>query len=208
MDGLTDATVTAQKIISCVGRVRERFGVKHIVDVLTGAQTEQVRRCGHDQLTTYGLLKETRRGAVTNMLYQLIDLGLLIRTEGDRPIVTMNDASWSVLRGERKVRLQQPKPKAVKRTRIDRVSWEGVHHGLFEHLRDVRRTLAAERGVPAFVIFGDVTLREMARFRPGSRRTLRGVHGVGDKKLTDFGEVFLSEINAYCQQQNLDTDRG
>jgi ATP-dependent DNA helicase RecQ len=206
VEGMADATITAQKIISCVARVHERYGAKYVVDVLMGAETEQVRQRGHKELSTYGLLSDQPRGSVMNMLYQLIDLGLLIRTEGDRPVIMLNDASWSVLRGERKVRLQKPKTKPVKKTRADTVSWKGVHRGLFERLRYARRTLAAEHGVPAYIIFGDVTLREMARLRPRSLEALRRVRGVGDKKLADFGDLFLNEIDAYCRDHDLATD--
>ncbi len=197
IEGLTDATVTAQKIISGVARLHGQFGAKYLVDVLVGAETEQVRHREHDQLSTYGLLKDTPRGAVMNMVFQLVDLGLLIRTDGDRPVLTLNDASWSVMRGQRTVRLQQPRAKPVKRTRADTMSWEGVNRGLFEHLRGVRRELAAKRGVPPFIIFGDATLREMAHACPGTVDAMRHIRGVGDKKLADFGAIFLAEIAAY-----------
>src|SRR4029077_3090284 len=131
VEGLADATVTAQKILSCVARTGERFGAEHIVDVLLGANTDRIRRWGHEELSTYGLLKGTPRPNLTNMLYQLIDDGLLERTTDERPVLRLNDASREVLRGNRSVRLLQPKAK-VKKTRIDEKSWESVDAGLFE----------------------------------------------------------------------------
>ncbi|HXQ24568.1 MAG TPA: DNA helicase RecQ [Candidatus Acidoferrales bacterium] len=205
VEGLADATVTAQKILSCVARAGERFGAEHIVDVLLGANTERVRRWHHEQLSTYGLLKSTNRKALTNMLYQLLDEGLLERTAEERPVLRLNDAAWAVLRGQRTVRLLQPKT-AVTPTRVDAESWEGVDRGLFDSLRELRRTVADERGVPAYVVFGDATLRDMARVRPGSPAALLNVRGIGERKLADLGPRFLEHIGAYCRAHQLALD--
>jgi ATP-dependent DNA helicase RecQ len=205
IEGLADATVTAQKILSCVARAGERFGTEHIVDVLLGADTERVRRWRHTELSTYGLLKGTGRKPLTNMLYQLLDDGLLERTAEERPVLRLNDASWAVLRGQRTVRLLQPKAEVAK-TRFDEESWEGVDRGLFDSLRTLRREVADERGVPAYVLFSDATLRDMARVRPGSTTTLLDVRGVGEQKLVDLGRRFLEHIAAYCQTHALPLD--
>jgi ATP-dependent DNA helicase RecQ len=205
VEGLADATVTAQKILSCVARAGERFGTEHIVDILLGANTERMRRWRHEQLSTYGLLKGTNRKALTNMVYQLIDDGLLERTAEERPVLRLNDASWMVLRGQRSVRLLQPKSEVAK-TRFDEESWEGVDRGLFESLRELRRQIADERGVPAYVIFGDATLRDMARARPGSRTTFLNVRGVGERKMADLGQRFLEHIAGYCRVHELALD--
>ncbi len=206
IEGVADATVTAQKILSCVARVEQRFGVGHVVDVLVGADTEMVRRWGHQGLSTYGLVKETPRKALTNIVYQLVDQGLLARSDDEWPTLQLNDASLAVMRGEREVRLVQPQIKTARKTYVEEASWEGVDRGLFEHLRTVRREVAKERGVPAFVVFGDVTLRGMARLRPSSREALRSVRGVGDRKLKDFGKRFVAEITAYCKAHSLDME--
>jgi ATP-dependent DNA helicase RecQ len=199
VEGLADATVTAQKILSCVARAGERFGGEHIVDVLLGASTERVRRWGHEKLSTHGLMKGTDRKSLTNMLYQLIDAGLIERTSDERPVLRLNAASWEVLRGQRAVRLVQPKEK-IQKTRFDEMSWEGVDSGLFEYLRNLRRQIASERSVPAYVVFSDATLRDMARLRPTSPAALLGVRGVGAKKLADLGQRFADEIKQYCEK--------
>jgi ATP-dependent DNA helicase RecQ len=203
--GLADATVTAQKILSCVARAGERFGGEHIVDILLGANTERIRRWGHEQLSTYSLMKGTDRKTLTNMLYQLIDDGLLERTTDERPILRLNDASREVLRGNRTVQLLQPKT-IVKKTRYDEKSWESVDTGLFEQLRTLRRRLAEERHVPAYVLFNDATLRDMARVRPGSRDALLKIRGVGERKVADLGERFLEAILVYCRENRLPLD--
>ncbi|MGH7950128.1 MAG: DNA helicase RecQ [Candidatus Binataceae bacterium] len=205
VEGLADATVTAQKILSCVARAGERFGAAHIVDVLLGANTERVRRWGHEELSTHGLMKGTERKTLTNMLYQLIDDGLLERTADEYPVLRLNDASREVLRGQRAVRLVQAKAK-VQKTRFDEKSWAGVDAGLFETLRTLRRKLADQRGVPAYVLFSDATLRDMARLRPGSPDALRNVRGVGERKVTDLGQQFVQEIRRYCNANGLDLD--
>jgi len=205
VEGLADATVTAQKILSCVARAGEHFGAEHIVDVLLGASTDRIRRWHHEELTTYGLMKGTARPALTNMLYQLIDDGLLERTTDERPVLRLTDASREVLRGNRSVQLLQPKTK-VKKTRFDEKSWESVDAGLFETLRNLRRQLADERRVPAYVLFSDATLRDMARVRPGSPNALLGIRGVGERKLADLGQRFLEIIETYCRENRLPLD--
>ncbi len=205
VEGLADATVAAQKILSCVARAGEHFGAEHIVDVLLGADTERVRRWHHEQLTTYGLMKGTSRKTLTNMVYQLLDGGLLERSAEERPVLRLNDASREVLRGTRAVQLLQPKAK-VKKNRLDEKSWDKVEGGLFETLRTLRRQLAEERRVPAYVLFSDATLREMARVRPGSVNALLNIRGVGERKLADLGQRFLEVISNYCRDNRLPLD--
>ncbi|HEX6435656.1 MAG TPA: DNA helicase RecQ [Candidatus Binatia bacterium] len=205
VQGLTDATLAAQKILSCIARAGQQFGAEHIVDVLLGAQTERVRRWGHDKLTTYSLMKGTDRKSVTNMIYQLLDEGLLERTRDERPVLKLNDASWSVLRSQRTVQLLQPKTK-VRKSRPEEESWKNVDSDLFASLRSLRRELAAERGVPAYVLFSDATLRDMARAKPRSAAALLSIRGVGERKLADLGERFLEVIAKHCRENRLSVD--
>ncbi len=205
VEGLADATITAQKILSCIARAGERFGAAHIVDVLAGANTERIRRLGHDRLSTHGILKDVDRKTLTNMMYQLVDAGLIERTEDQFPVLRLNDASREVLRGQRGVQLIQPKKK-LRKTRYAEKSWEKVDEGLFESLRMLRRKLADQRGVPAYVLFNDATLRDMARLRPSRPSALLAVRGVGEKKLADFGQRFIEEIVTYCRENRLELD--
>lgn len=200
VEGVADATETARKILSCVARVQQRFGALHVVDVLLAAKTKSVFAHGHDKLSTYGLMKGTPKKALTNMVFQLVDQGLLIRTEDDHPTLRLNDASWAVLRGQRPVRLIKPKVEPVVSSGIEKDAWEGVDRGLFEHLRGVRRELAQERSVPAFVIFSDATLRELARVCPTTESQMRRVRGVGERKLADLGPRFLGEVASYTRE--------
>ncbi|MFH1748955.1 MAG: DNA helicase RecQ [Planctomycetota bacterium] len=191
-----EATVIAQKIISCVMRVDQRFGVTHVVKVLAGANDRLIRQMGHDQLSTFGLLKDMDRKALTNMVFQLVEQGVLDRTPGDRPILKVNAASREVLKGTRGVRLVRPRSQPVAKTSFERESWDGVNKQLFESLRALRHEIATERGVPAYVIFSNAALRDMARRCPNTSAEFLQVHGVGQKKLKDFGKPFLAHIKA------------
>ena len=194
VEGVADSTVVAQKVLSCVARVDQRFGVEHVVDVLSGANSDRIRNLGHDKLSTYGLLKDIPRRTVTNVIYQLIDAQLLERTPGDRPTLKLNAQSWEVMRGKRTVTLLEARRSKTTRTRIEQASWQNVDEAIFERLRDLRRELAAERGVPAFVILHDTTLRELASIKPTTVEALRHVRGIGEKKRTDFGERLIECI--------------
>ncbi len=207
---VADAVVVAQKILSCVARVQERFGVNHVVDVLRGADTEKIRSFKHDQLTTYGLLRDCTQVQVRNWVYQLLSQGVLVQDGGDRPILRLNEASWAVMKKQRAVRLLQPaqrtREEAALPSGADTVSWEGVDRDLFDHLRDLRRDLARDNHLPAYQIFGDRTLREMARFRPSTLEGLRGLYGVGAKKLSDWGELFLTHLTDFCRARGIPLD--
>ncbi len=206
MENIPEATVLAQKILSCVARVQERFGTGHVIDVLRGADTERIRQCGHAKLSTYGLLKETDAKTLANLVYQLIDQNLLERSDGEYPVLKLNAASWEVLHGTRPVRLIQPRLSGVKRTKTEETEWEGVDRGLFEGLRNLRREIAIERHVPAYVVFGDATLRELARVRPDSLKTFVRIRGIGQRKVDEFGRRFVEFIVAYCRENKLPTN--
>jgi ATP-dependent DNA helicase RecQ len=195
--GMGDATVLAQKVLSCVARVEQRFGVEHVVDVLTGAGNERVRRWRHQELSTFGLLKEMPRKTVISIVYQLIDAEVLERTAGDRPVLKLNAASWEVMRGQRQVKLLQPRKSQPVKTEMEQDTWRDVDEALFEKLRALRRELAVERRVAPFVIMHDSTLRELARLRPASLEALRNVRGMGDRKIADFGLRIVQHIASH-----------
>src|SRR5271163_1299791 len=196
VEGIADSTVLAQKVLSCVARVEQRFGVEHVVDVLSGAGNERIRRWNHEKLSTYGILKDVPRKTLTNLVYQLVDAGMLERTPGDRPALKLNAMSWQVMRGSRAVTLLQAKESRSKRTRIEEISWRDVDETLFESLRKLRREIAAERGVPAYVILHDATLRELASVKPTTIEELRRFRGIGERKLTDFGARVIECIKS------------
>ena len=202
IEGLENATVTAQKILSCVARHGRAFRRR--------TYHRRVARCRHRTHPPLGARQthniradeENDRKSLTNVLYQLVDGSLLERTTGDRPVLKLNEASWAVMRGQRTVQLLQPKTK-VRKSRAAEESWEGVDTGLFENLRKLRRDIAGERGVPPFVVFNDATLRDMAKIRPGSLLGLRRIRGVGERKAADLGPRFVEAITSYCTSRGL-----
>jgi ATP-dependent DNA helicase RecQ len=206
-EAVADAQVVAQKILSCVARVKERFGVVHVVSVLRGENTENVRKRGHESLSTFGLLRDRSKADVRDWVYQLISQQVLLQEGDEYPVLRLNAASWEVLKGQRSVRLVQPvRKEEVKKSKAEAVSWEGVDRTLFEVLRGVRTRLAEERQVPPYVIFSDVTLRELARVRPATLDGMRAIYGVGEAKLRDFGAAFLKVVGDYCRKHNLRMD--
>lgn len=218
-DEVPEAKVVAQKILSCVARVKESFGVSHVLDILKGANTEGVRSRGHDKVTTYGLLKDVPKNDLRDWIYQLVGQGALAVSEGEYPLLKLTPASWAVMKGEQSVRLIRLARKAARRgrdrNRDDAPAAEkhqpgtlpaGADPELFERLRQVRRQVAAGLGVQPYLVFPDSVLAEFARGRPGTLARMRQVSGVGDRKLADFGETFLNAILAHCGQAGLSTD--
>jgi len=204
-----DAETIAKKILSCVFRVKESFGANHVIEVLRGADTDNVRKWGHESLTTYGLLKEHSKSDLRNWIDQLIGQGALEVAGGDRPILRLNTVSWDVMKDRQPaklLRLPGGPEQAKKKSKADTVSWSGVDRDLFEALRELRKTIATERNVPPYLIFGDATLRELARCRPSTLPKMYLVYGVGSGKLNDFGAAFLSEIDKQSQDRNLSRD--
>ena len=192
---LPESTVTAQKIISCVARVGERFGVRHVCEVLRGAKTEGIQRNGHDRLSTFGLLATLDQRSVENLVHQLLDQDLLARSGGDRPVVGLNPRSWEVLRGERPVVLLEPRVGKTRAAKADVDDWQGVDRDLFERLRLWRRRVADARGKPAWTILDDKSLRAIAREKPASPAALLRCKGIGEKRLADFGAAVLDIVS-------------
>jgi ATP-dependent DNA helicase RecQ len=190
-----DSTLVAQKIVSCVARLEQRFGAAHVAGVLRGRATQRIKDLGHERLTTFGLLAHESKDRLLSFMDQLIDAGLLARTAGDYPALTLTERSVGLLRSQSDARLYAAK--APEKSRVtgrgaqSEADWEGVDHGLFQKLRDLRRGIAQVNGVPAYVVFGDATLRDMARRKPTTPGELMQVKGVGPQKLQAFGEAFL-----------------
>ena len=194
-----NATTPAQKLLSCVYRVREgaRFGVglNHLIEILTGAATEKIRRWGHDQLTTYGIGKELSRPEWAAIGRELIRMGFLAQERGEFPTIALTAEGLEALRSRRVIMLSKPmsKPKS-KAPRAGEIECDET---LFERLRKLRKGIADERGVPAYVVLGDAALRQMARDYPVQTEALRGITGIGEKKLAEFGAAFVAEIATY-----------
>ena len=198
-----DAKVVAQKILSCVVRCEQRYGAAHVADVLRGADTERLRRAGHDQLSTHGLLRGHEAREIRHWIDQLVALEHLRVTNGEYPTLFLSKTGVEVMRGERPVELfSLPKLSKSARSRTTAASAAGLSPEvagadaeLFERLRALRRRLAQEKAVPPYLIFNDRTLAELAARRPATPAEFRQIKGVGDRKAEELGAVFLTEIN-------------
>lgn len=195
-----DGTIPAQKFLSCVHRVLAKsgfgFGLNHVVDVLRGADTEAIRQRGHNELSTYGIGRDLKRESWQAVGRELLRLGLVECAPGKFATLSLTPAGVETLRTRTPVTLTKQVDIAEKAAR-SRIGAIECDESLFERLRALRRQLADERGVPAYIIFSDVSLREMARSYPTNTGEFRHVAGVGEQKLKDFAEPFVSEIRAY-----------
>ncbi len=194
-----DATVAAQKALSCVYRSGQRFGVGHLIDILRGSDGEKIKQFGHDQLSTYGIGRDLDARTWRSVFRQLVAASLLeVDSEGHGGL-RLTDASRQVLKGDRQVMMRREQP--ASRERGDRSSTPrtGVpvqpqDLALFNALRGLRAELAKEQNVPAFVIFHDSTLRNIAEQRPGSIAELARVGGIGGSKLARYGEQLVEVV--------------
>ncbi len=205
----SDALVTAQKILSCVVRVKERYGADYVSQVLIGAREQRILDNGHDQLSTWGLLREFDKKIVRGWIEQLIGQDHL-RAEGEYRQLTVTPLGRDLLKGAGEVRLLAAtgKPKSRSKAKSkDASSFEGVDLPLFEILRKIRREIADARGIPPFAVFGDVTLRELARVRPDSLVAFRQVPGIGDHRTKQYGDQFVAAITAHCTATGLATNQ-
>jgi len=198
-----DASVTAQKALSCVYRTGQRYGVAHLTSVLRGEADDRIRALRHDALTTFGVGAELDKSQWRGVFRQLVAAGLLATDEEGYGTLRLTAASRGVLRGETPVSLRRQADRTERRTkkregRADRMraSLDIAPHEapLWDGLRDLRSRLAREQGVPAYVIFHDATLLAMLRERPQTLSALGAISGVGERKLARYGEAFLAAL--------------
>jgi ATP-dependent DNA helicase RecQ len=192
-----DGTLAAQKLLSCVYRIRERsgfsVGLNHVAEVLLGADTERVRKWGHEQLSTYGIGTEHTRAEWLAIGRELLRLGHLKQRPEQFSVVELTPAGREALRQRQRIQLTKPVA-APKEPATPRAGEIACDEALLEQLGTVRRRLAAERGVPPHIVFSDVALRQMARRYPANERDFARISGVSDVKLREFGAVFLAAI--------------
>jgi len=196
-----DGTLAAQKFLSCVYRIREKngfgVGLNHVVEVLTGADTEKIRKWNHAQLSTYGIGREHSRPEWAAIGRELVRLGFLRQTAEKFSTLELTNDGAAVLKSRTKVTLT--KPATAPETKVHHVGEISCDEALFDRLRTLRKKLADERDVPAYIIFSDVALRQMARNYPTNESEFTRISGVGEKKLREFGKIFLGEITAHLQ---------
>ncbi len=193
-----DATEAARKVLSCVYRVGQSFGIKHVVDVLRGADNERIRKFDHERLTTYGIGMEHSAAEWLSIVRQLIHRGYLIQDIATFSVLKLTPQALRLLRAEESLELARPrvqeKPKKNKRKSGPIAELSEDDTRLFETLRELRKQLAVEQGVPPYVIFGDAALVEMSRERPSNDGEFLEINGVGQVKLERHGAMFMEAI--------------
>jgi len=190
---LADITIDAQKVFSCILRMKEQFGVTLVAEVLKGSDSKKVRQYGFSRLSTYGLMKERTLKQITDMINVLIADGYISLSEGQYPVAKLRLKAYPVLKGQEKVW-----QKVRKREKA-----AAAGDPLFELLRRLRKEIAQREKVPPYIIFADSTLREMSERHPPDQKSMLSIKGVGQAKLERYGGLFLDLIKEYCAERGI-----
>ena len=189
---LVDRSIDAQKVISCVYRMNQRFGIGMVVDVLRGSKNKKVYELGFDELSTYGIIKNYTKDALTEFINMLISHGYL-NYKGESPVLTLNKLSMDIVKGERQVFVKEQVVKKIK----------SEENELFTILRELRIDISREEKIPPYVVFGDATLRELSNRMPVTNEQFLDISGVGNSKLNKYGDKFISKIKEYIEEKNI-----
>jgi ATP-dependent DNA helicase RecQ len=198
LDYMEESLATAQKILSCIVRLDQGFGGDYTASVLIGSHEQRILANCHEKLSTYGILSDYTKRVVRDWIEQLVAQGCIRKTE-EYSVLKVTGNGWRVLKGKDTPRLLRPAKKPAKLPKAAKDSWEGVDRELFEVLRRLRRNIALDKGVPAYIVFGDVALRDMARRKPLTPEDFLKVNGVGDTKCEQYGPPFLAAIKEYSR---------
>jgi ATP-dependent DNA helicase RecQ len=217
MGELADRTIDAQKFLSCVARTGQRFGMRHVVDVLRGGNTQKILSNDHHRLSVYGIGRDNSAEEWQYLGRALVQQGFVTNwtaEDASYPVLRLNARSWEVLRGQCRVELA-PSPSSrvastgggrSRQASGDAEPLDATAQDLFTHLRALRREIADEQDVPAYVVFPDASLRALARQRPHSLATFAAIPGVGSRKLEAFGDRFVAAIRAYCEEHGIEEE--
>lgn len=195
---VTDRTIDAQKVLSCIYRMKRKFGITMLVDVLRGSRNKKVLQMNFDTLSTYGIMKEYSAEELKTFINTLVSHGYITVFEGTYPVLGLNNNSRKVLVGDEKVLFKEVK--VSKKLSEDNV--------LFELLREVRTNLAKEQGVPPYIICGDISLKEMSVKYPVNREQMLNITGIGVLKYEKYGENFEAVIKKYVDDNNISINNG
>ena len=198
---LFDATIDAQKAMSAIVRTGERFGMEHLVSILTGALTENIQKYNHEKLPTFGVGKDRKSVEWRSIFRQLSAVGLIAQDMMEHGRWWVTDEGWRVLKGEQRIELRKDlssgAAKSARRKANAAAIVADADTALLEALKALRTKLARAQNVPAYVVFSDRTLAELATHRPTTARAMREIHGIGDAKLERYGTAFLGVVQAH-----------
>lgn len=200
-EDLFDATIITQKILSAILRTDSRFGAGYIIDILRGKNTKQIRERNHSGLSVYGIVRDFSDDAMREIIRSLFQTGLIKKADSDYPILKLTKKGHDFLKNKETIFLPSPKKEEIEVKLKVKDNYD-YDENLFEILRELRRNLATKLNVPPFVVFSDVSLREMAYYFPKEEKDFLRISGVGELKLKNFGKTFLTEINKYAKENN------
>ena len=194
-----DGTIIAQKILSCVYKLQQRFGIGYVSDILKGAKIKLILNRNHDRLSTYGLLSDFSKSELRHFIFSLINQGYLIVSDGDYPLLKLTQKSRDILFNNKQIffkkRIVKAKPESSKKSNTKPPSFvSDDNYKLYMELKSLRLALANKQNVPPYVIFHDKTLMEMAKAHPKTDSSFLELNGVGPQKLAKYGKDFLSKI--------------
>ncbi|EES48263.1 DNA helicase RecQ [Clostridium botulinum] len=191
---LVDKTIDAQKVLSCIYRMKNKFGSGMLVDVLRGSKNKKVIQFNFNELSTYGIMKDYSNDELKNFINTLISHRYISVVNGTYPVLGLNQRSMSVLKSEEKV--------VFKEFKIEKKARED--NELYSILKEIRKEISVENGVPPYVIFGDATLKEMTVKYPVNKEQMLNISGVGEIKYKKYGEIFENEIKKFVKENNIE----
>jgi ATP-dependent DNA helicase RecQ len=196
-----DATEISHKILSAVIRTGERFGMNHVIDVLSGKNTKKIRDLRHDILPVFGVEKKFQKEEIRHFILALLSRNLLVKNDGEYPTLKVSGEGREFLKYREKISLVKPQvvQKTVVKKRQEDLDFDSA---LFKELQILRKEIANQKNVPPFVIFSDVSLREMSHYFPQNLESFQRITGVGAMKLTQYGEQFLAIIKYYAREND------
>ncbi|MBN1065134.1 UNVERIFIED_ORG: DNA helicase RecQ [Clostridium botulinum] len=191
---LVDKTIDAQKVLSCIYRMKNKFGSGMLVDVLRGSKNKKVIQFNFNELSTYGIMKDYSNDELKNFINTLISHRYISVVNGTYPVLGLNQRSMNVLKSEEKV--------VFKEFKIEKKARED--NELYSILKEIRKEISVENGVPPYVIFGDATLKEMTVKYPVNKEKMLNISGVGEIKYKKYGEIFENEIKKFIKENNIE----
>ena len=202
---VTDITTDSQKIFSCIKRMHERFGLALVSDVLKGANSAKIRSLGFNNLSTYSIMKDYSKDTIKDLISFLISENYISTVGEQYPVLKLTSLANDVLFNQKKVFIKRKIEKLSDKNSklIASTNYEDFDTDLFNILKDLRMSLSKDLGIPPFIIFADVSLKQMAKFYPTSSEEFLYIDGVGDYKLSKYGKVFLDVINKYVSMHNV-----
>lgn len=197
---ITDITIDAKKILSCIVRMNQKYGTSLVTDVLKGSKSSKIKAFGFDNLSTYGIMQDYSKDTIKELIYFLITENY-IKSIGDKyPILMLDQNAKEILHGDKKVLIKRKIEKVSSVTSSTNADFD---EKLFEILRGLRRKVAEENNVPPFIVFGDVSLKEMATYFPVNRVSMLSISGVGVNKLENYGDIFIKTIKQYVDDNDI-----